>query len=100
MLGVLQQRENDFTSFRVATGAEEGIRTSAASLCEVSGELKQDGGSSRGSGEGVGIVVPRATSGRVEHKHNTEPLRHLSEGLILVSSLFNHIILLKQPPFW
>lgn len=47
------------------------IRTSVASLWELSEQLKQDGGSSRGSGDGVGMVVPKATSGRMQHKTNS-----------------------------
>lgn len=62
------------------------IRTSVASLCELSEQLKQDGGSSRGSGDGVGIVVPKATSGRMQHTNKM--LFHHFSGLILVSFLF------------
>lgn len=83
MLRVLQQR-GLFHFFSGSDRCRRAIRTSVASLCEVSEELKQDGGSSRGSGVGVGTVVPKATSGRTEHKHK-EPFHHISEGLILVS---------------
>lgn len=43
------------------------LHTSEASVCDVSEQLKQDGGSSRGSGEGVWIVVPIGTSRKSQH---------------------------------
>lgn len=56
---------------------------SEASICEASEQLKQDGGSSRGSGDRVWTVVPKATSGRRERKRNMKS--HFMEGLILAS---------------
>lgn len=57
------------------------LTSSEASVCEVSEQLKQDGGSSRGSGDGVWTVVPRATSGGEEQEHK-EACHHFTEGLI------------------
>lgn len=66
------------------TAAEELIPTlSEASICEASEQLKQDGGSSRGSGDRVWNVVPKATSGRTERKRNMKS--HFMEGLIVAS---------------
>lgn len=71
-----------------------------ASLCEVSEELKQDGGSSRGSGDGVGNAVPKATSGTMEHEHNTRS-RFItpsgSVGLLQLNLSFkNSLVLLRR----
>lgn len=47
---------------RTTTSSRLNHTFSDASIWEVSEQLKQDGGSSRGSGEGVLIVVPTGTS--------------------------------------
>lgn len=62
------RRERSFFHFFSGSGrCRRVIRTSVASLWDVSEELKQDGGSSRGSGDGVEIVAPKVTSGSMEH---------------------------------
>lgn len=73
--------------FHFCSGSDSGRRvlpTSVASLCEDSEELKQDGGSSRGSGDGVGIVEPKATSRRVEHKEPFSTSRKTGSRLFLI----------------
>lgn len=44
------------------------IPTLSEASCEASEQLKQDGGSSRGSGDRVWTVVPKGTSGRTQHE--------------------------------
>lgn len=48
---------------RLVSRAHVCVHTfSEPSICDVSEQLKQDGGSSRGSGDRVRIVVPTGTS--------------------------------------
>lgn len=78
---------NSETSIELLWGFDSCRRViptlSEASSCEVSEQLKQDGGSSRGSGDRVWNVVPKATSGRTERKRNMRS--RFMEGLILAS---------------